>query len=152
MTRRCWVLLLASGVLGFEENPFSLECLAELSAEKVSAGDNRAKMRPQKSRRKRVEKDLLNNLICCLTFFDGTVRPLNLHTNILPWTPEWQSEKDALWDQWKVILRLEASTVNYKELQLDCLVQSLCWMSICSGSFFFFNQGIFFTYLPKLVS
>jgi hypothetical protein len=70
-------------VLGFEENPFSLECLAELSAEKVSAGNNRAKMRPQKSSCRRVEKDLLNNLMGFFTFLGSTVRPLNLHTNIL---------------------------------------------------------------------
>jgi hypothetical protein len=84
MTRRRWVLLLGSGVLGFEENPFLPELLLEPSAEKVLGGNNRAKMTAQKSSCRRVEKDLLNNLICCLTFFDSTVRPLDLHTNILP--------------------------------------------------------------------
>ena len=50
MTKPFGVVLFARAVLGFEENPFSLEWLAELSAEKVAEGNNRARMTAQKSR------------------------------------------------------------------------------------------------------
>lgn len=125
MTRLFWVPLLATVVLGSEGSPFFLELLAELSAEKVSAGNNRAKMRAQKSSCRRVEKDLLNNLMGFFTFLGSTARPLNFRINSMPRFPEWQTEKDAVLDGRMVIVMLEVIMVNSKQLKLEYLVCSL---------------------------
>jgi hypothetical protein len=84
MTRPFWVLLFATGELDLEDSPFSLEWPVELSAEKVPGGNNRARMTAQKSSCRRVEKDLLNNLMGFFTFLGSTVRPRNFHVNSLP--------------------------------------------------------------------
>ena len=68
MTKPFGAVLLATAVLGFEEDPFFLEWLADLSAAKVSGGNNRAKIKVQKSSCKRVDRDLLTNLISFFTF------------------------------------------------------------------------------------
>jgi hypothetical protein len=71
-------------MLGLEESPFSLEWLVELSAEKVSGENKKAKMTAQKSSGRRAQRGLLNNLSGFFTFLSSTVKPLHFHTNLLP--------------------------------------------------------------------
>ena len=84
MRRLCWVVLFATGVLGLEENSFFLEWLIEPSDEKVPGGNNRARITAQKSRCRRAQRGLLNNLSGFFTFLGSTVRPRHFHVNSLP--------------------------------------------------------------------
>ena len=82
--RLCWVLLFATGVLGLEESPVFLEWLVAPSAEEVSGVNKRAKITAQKSRCRRTQRDLLNNLMGCFTLLGSTVRSLHFHIDSLP--------------------------------------------------------------------
>ena len=84
MIKTFWLVLFATGVLGLEENSFFLEWLIEPSAEKISGGNNRAKMTAQKSRCRRAQRGLLSNLTGFFTFLGGTVRPRHFHVNSSP--------------------------------------------------------------------
>jgi hypothetical protein len=75
MMRLRWILLFATGVLGFEDSPFSLESLVDPSAEKVSGGNKRAKITAQKSSCRRTQRELENDLMGWLALFGSTVRP-----------------------------------------------------------------------------
>ncbi len=84
MMRLRWVLLFATGVLGFEERAVFLEWLVEPPAEEVSGGNKRAKMTAQMSSCGRKQRELLNDLIGWLALLGSTVRPLHFHINSLP--------------------------------------------------------------------
>ena len=75
MTKPFWLVLFATGVLGFEESPVFLEWLVESFAEKVPGGNSRARMTAQKSRCRRTKWDLPFNLTGFFTFLGSTVRP-----------------------------------------------------------------------------
>jgi hypothetical protein len=79
MMRLCWDLLFVRGALGLEESPVFLEWLGEPSAEEVSVGNKRAKMTAHKASRRRIQRELLNNLMGCFTLLGSTVRPLHFH-------------------------------------------------------------------------
>ena len=114
MRRLCWVVLFATGVLGFEESPIFLEWLVDPSAEEASGKNKRARMTAQKSSCRRTQRDLLNSFTGWLTLLGRTVRSLHFHISSLPRVPEWQPKKYAVRDRRMVIIMLKASTVNNK--------------------------------------
>jgi len=64
-------------MLDLEESPVFLELLVEPSAEKVLGGNKKVKMTAQKSSCRRIQRELLDNLMGCFTLLGSNVRPLH---------------------------------------------------------------------------
>ena len=114
MRRLCWVVLFATGVLGFEESPVFLEWLVDPSAEETSGKNKKAKMTAQKSNCRRTQRDLLNSFTGWLTLLGSTVRSLHFHISSLPRVPVRHPKKYAVRDGRLVIVMLKVATVNNK--------------------------------------